>query len=83
MSKLTDLRKGFASGMERGYISSDDWRDEVLPMLEDAERFDWLERNHMRPHPKAGLELFYRFCHVRTEDLRSAIDAARNTTNEG
>lgn len=95
MSKLTDLRKKFASGMERGYITSDDWRDEVLPMLEDAERFRIALGDILNPIARMQRELkegerlsgMAYSISESTEYLKSiakeALDAARKTTNEG
>lgn len=42
MSKLAKLRKGFASGMSEARISDDQWNDEFVPMIEDAERLAFL-----------------------------------------
>lgn len=42
MTRIEQLRKRFAAGMAEGKISAEDWEEEFLPMIADAEKW----RNH-------------------------------------
>ena len=85
MTKIERLKHRFASGMEEGRISSDEWKDEFLPMIEDAERYRWLRQGgsiksqHPCPYKIQDSQLVV----VGGVSLDDEIDTARNTTNEG
>ena len=89
MTKIERLKHRFASGMEEGRISSDEWKDEFLPMIEDAERFAAFVDAVCGTD--ADGESFCRFMEaaipkevefMTPELIRRSFDAARTTTKE-
>lgn len=78
MSKLAKLRNGFASGMSEARISDDQWNDEFLPMLADAERYAFLRRGGgiKSQHPCPYKIHDGQRVVVGGADLDAAIDAA-------
>jgi len=88
MTKIERLRKNFASGMSEARISDSDWEDEFLPMLEDAERFNYMKTQY------SGIDFAYGESRdtvllighppsvFANRSLAETIDAARNNTTE-
>lgn len=80
MTRIDQLRKRFASGMAQGTISAEDWEEEVLPMMLNAERYVWL-----RDSSKCSIEIPIGQGWLGWfigNDLDAAIDSARTPTKE-
>ena len=90
MSKLAKLRKGFASGMSEARISDDQWNDEFLPMMIDAERYRWLRDDcdwtitADQSGTKLSVNLGTEVMAIGPDEIEfdSAIDTTRNPTKE-
>ena len=78
MTRIDQLRQRFAAGMAEGKISHEDWEEEFLPMILDAERYRWLCDGN-------GYFLEHKtLCGHSNEKILAdaAIDSARTPTKE-
>ena len=81
MTRIDQLRKRFASGMAQGTISAEDWEEEFLPMIADAERLAYFFSDDSFD---ATVWIMFDVQEV-LQDIktwREAIDSARTPTKE-